>query len=153
MRNAADRTVYDAHGQLALIIEIKNKLGTSNKWAAKMRRNILAHGLLPYVKLFLLALPDHFYLWKEVEISPEEVTPTYDINPEPFLKPYYEKAGVSLEQLSGESFELIISSWLSELKQAVQVPSNFPLETQKWLFESGFLEAVKDGRVESEVSS
>ena len=45
MKFKADMVVYDRAGQLALVVEAKNKLGTSSDWAAKMRRNMLAHGL------------------------------------------------------------------------------------------------------------
>lgn len=47
MPNLADMTVYDVHGQLTMIIEVKNKLDASQEWAAKMRRNILSYGVLP----------------------------------------------------------------------------------------------------------
>lgn len=150
MRNIADMTVYDAHGQLALVIEVKNKSGTSSEWAAKMRRNILAHGLIPSAEFFLLALPDHFYLWKNVGMIPGEIPPTYDINPEPFLKPYYDRIGISPEELSGISFELIVFSWLNELKLSDKIPSHLPRKLQDWLFESGFFEAIQDGQIEFE---
>jgi hypothetical protein len=44
------------------------------------------------VRFFLLAVPDKFYLWKEIGLSTEEIEPDYEINPEPFLKPYHRKA-------------------------------------------------------------
>ncbi|MDM8515012.1 hypothetical protein QUF76_02345 [Desulfobacterales bacterium HSG16] len=129
---------------------MKNKSGTSSDWAAKMRRNILAHGLIPSATLFLLALPDHFYLWKNVGMISGEIPPTYDINPEPFLKPYYDRIGISPEGLSGISFELIVFSWLNELKLTDTIPSHLPRKLQDWLFESGFFEAIQDGQIESE---
>jgi hypothetical protein len=147
MRNKADVSVYDAHGQLVVLIEVKKKFGTSKEWAAKMRRNIIVHGSLPYVKYFLLALPDHFYLWKDVGATSEEVMPTYDVNPTPFLQPYYEKIGLPPEQLSGTSFEMILTSWLGELQQIDTVPGHLPQETQRWLQESGLLDTIKGGRL------
>ena len=146
----ADMTIYDTSGQVVALVEVKNKFGTSREWATKMRRNIAAHGLLPDAKYFLLALPDHFYLWKGVTPQPGEIAPTYDINPEPFLKPYYEKIGIAPEQLSGKSFKLIMTSWLGELQQAKSIPTHLPRETQQWLQESGLLEAIKDGRISYE---
>lgn len=151
MKNTiADMTVYDAHGQLAFIIEVKNKLGTSREWAAKMRRNIFAHGLVPDTKWFIIALPDHFYVWKDIESKPEEILPTYDMNPEPFLRPYYDKAGMKLDQLSEKSLELILTSWLNEMAHTDTIPSSIPSETQQWLAESGFLDAIKDGYIEAQ---
>lgn len=147
MKNSVDVSIYDAHGQLAVLIEVKNKFGTSQEWAAKMRRNIAAHGLLPQVKYFLLALPDHFYLWKDVGPTLEEVIPTYDVNPTPFLQPYYEKIGLPPEQLSGTSFEMILTSWLGELQHIDTIPAHLPRETQQWLQESGLLDTIRGGRI------
>ncbi len=151
MRNIADMTVYTPQGQLSLVVEVKNKRGTSREWTAKMRRNILAHGELPSSKLFLLALPDHFYVWKDAATLPAESIPTYDINPEPFLRPYYEKAGIASDIVSRESFELIVSSWLNELQLTEHPPAHIPHDTQQWLLESGVLGAIHDGRITSEV--
>lgn len=147
MKNRADVSVYDAQGQLIALVEVKHKFGTSREWAAKMRRNIAAHGLLPHVKYFLLALPDHFYLWKDVEPDTEEVIPMYDVNPRPFLQPYYEKIGLPPEQLSGTSFEMILTSWLGELQDIDAVPSHLPRETRQWLQETGLLDALRKGRL------
>ena len=44
MSARADLALYSSHGQLTAIVEIKSKMGTSRDWAAKTRRNILAHG-------------------------------------------------------------------------------------------------------------
>ncbi len=44
MTSPADLTLYNRDGQLIAVAEVKNKQGTSREWAAKLRRNILAHG-------------------------------------------------------------------------------------------------------------
>ena len=106
MQHTADIAAYDTDGQLVLVVETKNKLGTSSVWAAKMRRNILAHGLLPKTRFFLLALPDRFYLWRDVSIIPELAEPNYEIDSAPFLQPYYDRAGILPEKLSSESNEI-----------------------------------------------
>lgn len=143
----ADMVAYDSQGKMALVVEVKNKLGTNSEWAAKMRRNILAHGY-PSARFFLLALPDHFYLWKDKH-SLEIEQPNYDINPFVFLKPYLEKANIQPENLSGAGFELLVSSWLNELLQAETVKQD---ASNTWLAESGLLDAIKQGRVDSEVA-
>src|SRR5579871_6759785 len=81
-----DIVVYDASGQLALAVEVKNRRGTNVEWAAQMRQNLLTHSLV-HAPYFLLALPDHFYLWVNKEQS-TAVNPDYAIDPLPFLKPY-----------------------------------------------------------------
>lgn len=147
MQSVADMAIYNPQGQIDLVVEVKNKRGTSREWAAKMRRNLLAHGTFPATKLFLLALPDHFYTWKDVEALPAESSPTYDIDPEPFLRPYYEKAGVSPEKLSGTSFEFIVSSWINELQLLDHIPAHIPHTIQRWLNESGMFSVIHNGRV------
>ena len=146
MKQMADIIAYDTNGKLTLVVEIKSKLGTSSQWAAKMRRNILAHGLLPSTPFFLLGLPDHFYLWKDNGIIPEVIMPTYEIEPGPFLQPYYEKSGLSLEIISGKSFELIVVSWLSEILGTSG--QDFIQDSQKWLIESGLFEAIRGGHID-----
>ncbi len=147
MNNISDIVVHDANGQVALVVELKRKLGTSPQWAGRMRRNILAHGLLSSAPFFLLALPDHFYLWNEAGIKPEVIEPSYDIDPRSFLQPYYEKSGLSPETVSEKSLELIITSWLSEIlgthEQAKPLQAN-----QKWLFESGLFDVIQRGYID-----
>jgi hypothetical protein len=58
---------------------------------------------------------------------------------------------VDPHDVSGHAFELIVAAWLSDL-----VRTEEPLEQltneQKWLVESGFLTAVRDGRIAYEVT-
>jgi hypothetical protein len=73
----------------------------------------------------LLALPDRLYLWKDISNTPELIEPTYELDATPFFQPYYERANISPDHLSGQSFELIVTSWLNELIQS-GVPANVP---------------------------
>ncbi len=57
-----DLAVYDSQHQLVLVVEVKSIAGASPEWAARLRRNILAHGTFPNAPFFLVALPDRFYL-------------------------------------------------------------------------------------------
>ena len=150
MKFNADMAIYDTTGQLVLVAEAKNKLDTSSTWAAKMRRNILAHGLMPKARFFLLALPDRFYLWKDTGILPEIVPPDYEIDPRPFLRSHYIGTDLSLSSLTGEGFELVISSWLNTLLQNDTLPPE--LQEQDWLIESGLFEAIKLGHLAAQVA-
>lgn len=142
--------VFDANRDPMMVVEVKNKPGKSREWAAKTRRNMLAHESLPKTPYFLLALPDRFFLWKDAGNSPEIIEPTYEIDPTPFLAPYFEKSGLSPENLSRYSFELIVLSWLNELNQIHDNLSDIPKETLGWLVESGLLEAMAGSNVEFE---
>ncbi|KPA18669.1 hypothetical protein MHK_001117 [Candidatus Magnetomorum sp. HK-1] len=146
----SDMIIYGPNGQINLLIQVKNKRGTSHDWAAKVRKNILSHKEIPETNLFLLALPDHFYLWKNSKKLPSGIYPTHDINPIPFLTPYYEKIGIAPEKLSGESFELIISSWINEYQLTDTIPSDIPNETRNLLIDSGIFNAINNGRISSD---
>ncbi|NOQ35338.1 MAG: hypothetical protein GQ569_05515 [Methylococcaceae bacterium] len=146
----ADVAAYNSDGELTLIVEVKNKLGTDSEWATKMRRNILAHGLLPNVRFFLLALPDRFYLWKD-KSSTEIEKPTYEIDAKAFLKLYFEKVHIQPEKISGMGFEILINLWLNELLQKSSLLESFKQDkNNQWLIESGLLEVIKHGRIVSE---
>ena len=62
MTSSADLTLYDRDGRLIAVAEVKNKQGTSREWAAKLRRNILAHGRHYNADFFLLVTPDRLYI-------------------------------------------------------------------------------------------
>lgn len=148
-----DMAVYGKDRDLQLLVEIKNKRGASKMWAAKMRRNMYAHGLLPAARFFLLALPDKFYLWKDIGLSTDLIEPNYEINPEPFLKPYYPKTYTSkLESshyyISSEGFELIVSAWLHQILTVQSV--DFIPPTMDWLVSSGLFDAIHHGEIKLE---
>lgn len=42
-RTPIDFIAYDADGKVVLLAEAKSRRGTSASWAAKLRRNMLAH--------------------------------------------------------------------------------------------------------------
>ena len=151
MRQYADILAFDRYGQLALIAEVKIKRGASNEWAARMRRNMFAHGLLPSAPFFLLALPDNFYLWKNTDRHLDIIEPTQKVDPQPFLQPYYKSFGISLDNLTGRSFELIVTSWLSQILRA-KSPKDFFGENQDWLVSSGLFDKLVGGNLEIEVA-
>ncbi len=150
MLPTADLIAYDQKGQITLIAEVKSKTETSRAWAARMRRNILAHGAVPNSRFLLIVLPDRLYLWKNAGTKPEVVEPTYEIDATPFFKPYYEKANINPDVLTGQTFELIVTSWLNELVQ-VGIPSNVPEAQRHLLEDSGLLEALKGGSIALQV--
>ena len=140
----ADVVIYDKNGQLAAVIEAKNIKGKPRKWAIEMRRNLYAHGLWPKTPYFLLVLPDRLYIWRNAENTPEIIEPDYDIDITELFKPYYDRSGISPENISHYSFELFLVSWLNGviLSDTTQTP--------KWLTDSGLLEIIKKGRIVSE---
>ena len=91
-------------------------------------------------------LPDRFFLWESAAQSLEE----HDAGP--VLRPYFERAGVTPEAIRSAGFELLISSWLSEVLRA-----NPTIDGSKklpaWLIESGMLGAIKGGYLRHETAA
>ncbi|MEK6410698.1 MAG: hypothetical protein AABN34_27550 [Acidobacteriota bacterium] len=148
----ADIVAFDGSGQLVLIVEVKCKFGTSDEWAKRMRRNLYAHGLLPSVPFFLLALPDRFYLWKNAGSEAEALEPTMEIDPAAFLGPYYDRAGVAPDELTGKTFELIVAGWLNAVIRADSL-ADLEGDNLEWLATSGLLDSLSGGRLELEAAA
>ncbi len=147
-----DLSVDNCNGQRVLVIEVKRKTNVSPEWAAKLRRNILAHGTFPKAPHFLMAFPDKFYLWSNAEAYQDQSEPTYTIDASPILQPYFERAGVTADQIGGASLELVITSWLGEIIHSDQRPENIDA-SQQWLIESGLYAALAGGKFDHEVAA
>ncbi|MBN8563103.1 MAG: hypothetical protein J0L70_21440 [Leptolyngbya sp. UWPOB_LEPTO1] len=147
-----DLSVDNRSGQLTLVVEVKRKTNVSPEWAAKLRRNILAHGTFPKAPYFLMVFPDKFYLWSNSQAYQDQSEPTYTIDAFPILQPYFERAGVVADQISGASLELIVASWLGEIIHSNQLPENIDA-SQQWLIESGLYAALVGGKLEHEAAA
>jgi hypothetical protein len=146
MAKRADLAVYGPDGTLQLVVEVKNKPGPALEWAIQMRRNLLAHSLLPNSPYFLLALPDSFYLWKDGSPISYQSPPDYAIDAAEVLRPYLPPSIQSLETISEPGLELLVTAWLQDLL-------NTRLEREKVapalrpLFDSGLYDAIRNGSV------
>jgi hypothetical protein len=152
----ADILVYDTRHHLVLITITQNVWGKSSEWAALTRQNLYEYDPPPKAPFFLLALPDHFYLWKNVEDT-EKVKPSYDMDPRFYLHSFFKKnSSLSLEKLkSAESFDLLVGAALSGITFAYEkdeicsvYPQWLSQPNHEWLFESGLFDALKRGEVE-----
>jgi hypothetical protein len=150
MSQSADIAAFDKNGQLALLAEVKNKRGTSREWANEMRRSIYEHARLPNAPYFLLALPDKFYLWQGTNGSSEAAPPMLEVDPTPFLRPYYQRLGTSV--LTGESFELLVAAWLNRVLIA-RSPEDLDSDNESWLVASGVFDRLAGGHLELETAA
>lgn len=148
MSPRADLAVYDGKGRLAAAVEVKNKLGTSSEWATVLRRNLLSHSGFGHADFMLLVTPDRIYLWKENEVSPQLAPPSFELAAQPILRPYFELARIDPHAASGQAFELVVADWLSDLARSRTV-----LPNQAPLLESGFVQAIQNGRIEFEAAA
>ncbi len=139
-----DLLVSNYQGKPILGVQLKTKINTSSDWAVKFRHNILMDSYVQKIPFFLMAFPDRFYLWTEPDIYSNQSKPTYIIDALPVLKPYFERAGIMPEKIRGDSFELLVASWLSDMINSEQLPEEFN-ESQRWLIESGLYRAISGG--------
>lgn len=139
-----DIAAYSRDERLQLVVEVKGKTAATTDWAARMRRNLAAHLAIPNSPFFLLALPDHFYLWCRIPSPLDVVPPDYDVDPTPLLAPYLGDGGRSLRTISEGGLTLAVSAWLTDL-----VASDLDAEAagphQAWLIESGLYSAIAGG--------
>jgi len=147
-----DLSVDNRKGELALVVEVKRKIDASPEWAARLRRNILAHGTLPEAPYFLMVFPDKFYLWTDAEANLDRSEPTYTIDARPILEPYFKQAGVKADHISRQSLELIILSWLGQIIHSDKLPENIE-DSQRWLIDSGLYSALAGGKFEDEAAA
>lgn len=71
-----DFIAYNRDGTVVLLAEAKSRRGTSEAWAAKLRRNMLAHGVLPKSQYFLIATPERMYGWRQEDLPPHRCSAT-----------------------------------------------------------------------------
>jgi hypothetical protein len=143
-----DFVAYDRLGQPVLLAEAKNTHQSSDLWAARFRRNLLAHGTLPRAPFFLIATPDYMYFWRQEDTRPEEEPPQFTMDASRELKPYFERFKQTPEKTGGQALELILFSWLVDMAQSGQLRAKQD-PSLTWLSESGLLEALRSARIES----
>ena|ERR1041385_6455833 len=143
-----DLVAYDQLGQPVLLAEIKSTHQTSDVWAARFRRNLLAHGTLPRAPFFLIATPDHMYFWRQEDSSPKEEPPQFTLDAKRELKPYFERFRQTPEMTRGQALELILVSWLVDLAQSGESKAQRD-PSLNWLSESGLLDALRSARIEA----
>jgi hypothetical protein len=142
-----DFIAYGERGQPVLLVEVKSRHETSELWAARFRRNLLAHGTLPRTPFFLIATPERMYFWRQDDLGPNEESPQFTMDATNELKPYFERFKQTPETASGQALELILFSWLTDLAEFGQLRAQRD-SSLRWLSESGLLEALGNARIE-----
>ena len=151
MTNGADIAVFSADSTLKLIVEVKGNRGVGLEWASQFRRNLLAHHAIPRSPFFLLALPDHMYLWKNGSEVVETRVPDFVIDSSPIVAAFLDETR-ELTANSSQGLELVFASWLNLLTIS-GLSEDKAAPHERWLLESGLYEAIKNGSVETGASS
>ncbi len=145
-----DFAVYNQHNKLMLAVEVKTRLNTSTHWAIQFYRNIFSNTTPTNIPYFLMTFPDKFYLWVHDGTPNDTDGPTLEINPQLLLQPYFEQSGVTPEQISSASFELIIAAWLNSVIQSLE-QDNAHNPTNQYLYDTGLHNALAGGTIDYEV--
>jgi len=146
MDNRPDLLVIGPDGTPKLVVEVKAKSGTSTRWAAQFRRNLVAHGLVPTASYFLLASPEQFYLWKPKHDG-FDAPPDFVADSRQMLAPWLDRMHTQKGTIGESALELLIHAWLSE------VMTNPNLEDiPDWLQKSGLHSAIRGARLRSNAS-
>src|SRR5258708_1352624 len=145
MHSSIDFAAYDREGRIVLLAEAKSRRGTSEDWAARLRRNMLAHGVLPSAKYFLVATPERIYLWKQEDTNTAEARPEFTIDAEEVFRPYFEKLHQEPSRIGPEAFELLVFTWLTDVARSEQ--HNLKQDrSSAWLSE--FASSLQQARIE-----
>jgi hypothetical protein len=124
LHSSIDFVAYDRQGQVILLAEAKTRRGTSAKWAAGLRTNMLSHGVLPTAKYFLIATPDHVYLWNQKSSNLSDAPPEFTIDGGEVFGSYFQKLDLDPSEIAPAAFELLVLTWLSDLARvSKQKPS------------------------------
>lgn len=142
-----DFIAYNRAGTVLLLAEAKSRPGTSDEWAAKLRRNMLAHGVLPNSQYFLIATPERMYGWRQGNFPPVDAPPEFTIDARMALGPYFSKLGQNPAQIGPAAFELVVLNWLTDISR---LPGNQPESdpSLRSLSESGLLASLQDADIQ-----
>jgi hypothetical protein len=140
-----DFIAYNADGAVVLLAEAKSRRGTSESWAAKLRRNILSHGALPRSQYFLIATPERMYGWRQENLS-SDVLPQFTVDSERALEPFFARLHQDPANISPRAFELLMLTWLTDVARLGEPAEIDP--SLRSLSESGLLSSLQEADIE-----
>jgi hypothetical protein len=143
-----DFIAYDDAGRTILVAEVKSRIGTSEVWATRFRRNMLAHGVVPKARFFLIATPEHMYFWKQDENGVEDRPPEFTLDAKRALRPHMERLRTPTQTVSEQALELLVLSWLTNIAQAEESAVKED-PSMRWLSESGLIGSLEKARIET----
>ena len=152
--------VHGREGRIVLVVEAKSRFDATGDWAARTFRNLYAHGSVPDVPYFLLALPNAFYLWKDparkgleafVDGRSEEVAPDYAVPVWEIVRPYLGGGDVPPEEVSTYAMTMIVGAFVADVLNSDLSRDEAP-DNLCWLFDSGLYDAMRGGSLAGTVS-
>jgi hypothetical protein len=137
----ADIILYDRSNRPLLVCEVKAAKNEDPSWAAKLRRNLVEHELVPQSPYFLLVLQTKTYLWRDAPAT-VDVPPNYQGATWELLKSFLTRFDEQKTRLSESGLELATRAWLDGITTSRPVSS--PVEDEL-LNQSGLAERARQG--------
>ena len=135
---------YSRNRTPVLVVECIGGNEESLEDAARLRRNLLAHDLIPGAPYFLLAFGMRLFLW--LEGAPAGQLPDFSASARSVLQNYLRK---DADGVNRDILDLLVVSWLDELAIAIRQPDPNSA-ADRMLLESGLYEKIRFGRVRLE---
>ena len=139
----ADIAVQSSDGRLLAVVEIKNREHLTAEVATVIRRNLIAHGLVPELEYFLLLSQDRGYLWAGLSLPQLEAPPKAAFSMSPVISRYVPPRDSS-DRLRELELELLVVHWLTELAAGACDPTQEP---ESILAGTGFLKAIQGASI------
>lgn len=139
-----DIVVTESSGRPVLLVEVKARRGVDREWAAKLRRNLQAHGTTPAAPYFMILTNEAAFLWladgpDELEVTlPDAEARTKDL------------LGRDLSEVDGRGLEFHVTSWLASLARG---DSGVQSEAARdFLVGTGLVAAMQGAHVDLQVA-
>jgi hypothetical protein len=145
----ADIAVFSRDRRPILIVEVEDSVNYATaESAARLRRGLMGHGLLPDVPFFMLATPIQIFLWHGDAVP--DAHPGYSAGAQPVLASYGSSRAHREQPVRGGALEIVVFSWLSDLASGAR-PLSPDSEVDRMLLGSGLYEQIRGGTADFEV--
>jgi hypothetical protein len=108
-----DFAVYDPHGRLTALVEVKRRFGTDRSWAKKWHATMAGNANQPADANVVLVVPDRVYVWRPG--ASESANPDWTFESAPWLAPYFSRLKIPVEEVAPRTFEEIVGLWLQDV--------------------------------------
>lgn len=144
----ADIVFFSTDKRPVLVVEVKDtQLYPTAREAAALRRNLMAHGLLPAGRFFMLATPVQVFIWPDDAAI--GALPPYSASATSILD-VYGAPKVNAGRGRGGALEIVIFLWLSDLAAGARKPVKTS-EVDQIVVESGLYDQILGGSADFEV--
>lgn len=139
-----DFTVYDAGGQMALVVEVKRIFDKNAQWATKWRCAYMEDAPASLAECsHMLVTPERIYVWAAGALP--GASPTCQLDASQHLGGYFRRVDIPTRDIEARAFERIVSWWLRDLSHHSPSPTS-DTSTQE-LERAGLLPALAGARI------